>query len=196
MIGRSGDPLSAGCGHDTPEDDMHLDLVAYAADCIVRGSVDVPEGRLTDALSELDELQFRHATLQSLEDGHVVEMDELTVARDELCVIEVNGPRGAADRRVRTVEEMLRAAVDPYRVTACVHTVPTANVLTSILRRGPILAMTDGLIEFEMAGERFQRPAAVLAIVLGRVSTLERPEFVPGLSPDEVERGIGLTARI
>ena len=174
---------------------MRLQLVAYAADCIIRGTVDLPDGRLTDAVAAIEVITFRDASLRALEDGHLVRCDELSVARDALCLVEVHGPRGDARRRVRTVEEMLAAEIGPYLVTAKVHTMPTANLMASVLRRGPILAMTHGMIEFQMAGERIQRPAEALAIVLGKVTSLQRPEFMPRLVEVELKRGRDLTLR-
>jgi hypothetical protein len=166
---------------------LRLDLVAYAMDCIVSGSVDLPDGRLTDALATIDEILFRDATLQALEDGRLVKLDQLAVARDELCVVEVHGPRGDPNRRVRTVEDLLAAVIGPYLVTANAHTIPTANLLASVVRRSPILAMTDGVIEFRMAGDPVQRRADVLALALARVSSLQHPEFVPRLANPIVE---------
>jgi hypothetical protein len=37
---------------------MRLSLTAYAIDCVVRGSVEVPRSRLSDVLAASDELRF------------------------------------------------------------------------------------------------------------------------------------------
>ena len=84
---------------------MREQLVAWAGDCMVRGSVELGEGRLSDQVNELDVVTFFDVTLRSLDDGHEVTVDELEVERGELHVIEVQGRRGDPDRRLRTVEE-------------------------------------------------------------------------------------------
>jgi len=168
---------------------VRLDLVAYATDCIVRGSVELAEGRVTDALAMSAGLVFHDAELQALDDGRFVAVDQLAVSMDELCAVEVDGPRGDRARRVRTVEQTLSAEIGPYRITADVHTMPTADLLTSIIRRGPILAMTDAVIEIRLAGERIQHKAGVLAVIVGQISSLQRAVARPGSIDLEVEAG-------
>jgi hypothetical protein len=168
---------------------VRFDLVAYATDCIVRGSVDLAEGRVTDALASAAELLFHDVELQALDDGRIVVADQLAVTLDELCAVEVDGPRGDRARRVRTVEQTLTAEIGPYRITADVHTKPTADLLASIIRQGPILAMTDAVIEVRLAGQRIQHSAGVLAVVVGQISSLQRALGRPGTVDLEVEAG-------
>ena len=94
---------------------MREQLVAWAGDCMVRGSVELGEGRLSDQVNELDVVTFFDVTLRSLDDGHEVNVDELEVDRGELHVIEVRGRRGDPDRRLRTVEERVTAGARPVR---------------------------------------------------------------------------------
>ena len=51
---------------------MREQLVAWAEDCRVQGEVDLDEGRLSDAVNELEIVVFHAATLVALEDGHIV----------------------------------------------------------------------------------------------------------------------------
>ncbi|HEY3336177.1 MAG TPA: hypothetical protein VGK16_13175, partial [Candidatus Limnocylindrales bacterium] len=82
---------------------MREPLVAWAADCRVRGEVDLADGRLSDQVNEGDLLTFFGATLEALEDGREVEVDELEVERREIHLIEVEGRQGDPVRRLRTI---------------------------------------------------------------------------------------------
>ena len=73
---------------------MREALVAWAGDCRVRGEVDLGDGRLSDQVNEGDLLTFYGATLEALEDGHEVAVEELEVERRELHLIEVEGRQG------------------------------------------------------------------------------------------------------
>jgi hypothetical protein len=122
-------------------------LVAWAGDCVVRGSVDLDDGRLSDQVNVLDLLTFFDATLEALEDGHRVEVPELEVERRELHLIEVTGRRGDPTRRLRTVEERVSLQVGPFVVTGTVHRPPSSQPLASLSSWVRFVPVTDALIE-------------------------------------------------
>ena len=80
---------------------MRESLTAWAGDCQVRGEVDFDDGRLSDQVNEGELLTFFQATLEDLEDGHEVTVDELEVERRELHLIEIDGHQGDPIRRTR-----------------------------------------------------------------------------------------------
>jgi hypothetical protein len=121
--------------------------VAWAGDCVVRGSIDVGDGRLSDQVNDLDLLTFFDATLEALDDGHLVRMDELEVERRELHLIEVNGRRGDPNRRLRTVEERVALQVGPFVVTGNLHRSPSAHPLAALSSWSRFVPVTDALIE-------------------------------------------------
>jgi hypothetical protein len=124
------------------------DLDAYAADCRLSGRVDLGDGRLTDRLNATEELRIEDARLESLEDGHVVETPEMTVATDELCAVVGNGPRGDTARRLRTHATRIVAELGPYRVVGLVHGTPASDPLASALRRAAWLPLTDATLTY------------------------------------------------
>jgi len=121
--------------------------VAWAGDCVVRGSVDIGDGRLSDQVNELDLLTFFDATLESLDDGHRVQVGELEVERRELHLIEVNGRRGDPIRRLRTVEDPVALRVGPFVVTGNLHRPPSAQPLAALTRWARFVPVTDAMIE-------------------------------------------------
>ena len=125
---------------------MREQLVAWAGDCMVRGSVELGEGRLSDRVNELDVVTFFDVTLAALGDGHEVNVDELEVERGELHVIEVRGRRGDPDRRLRTVEERVTLELGPFEVTGNLHRPPNTHSLAALRRWAHFVPMTDALV--------------------------------------------------
>jgi len=125
-------------------------LVAWAGDCVVRGDVSIDAGRLSDRVNEMELLTFFGATLEALEDGREVKVDELEVERHELHLIEVEGRRGDPTRRLRTVPERVWMQVGPFEVTGNLHRSPSAGPLASLARWVRFVPMTE--VEFRLTG--------------------------------------------
>jgi hypothetical protein len=126
---------------------MRESMVAWAADCRVHGEVDLDERRLSDQVNEGELLTFFGATLQSLEDGHEVVLDELEVERRELHLIEIDGHQGDPERRTRTVEDPVRLEIGPFRVTGSLHRHPAAQPLAALTRRQRFVPVTAAVID-------------------------------------------------
>lgn len=129
---------------------MREQLVAWAGDCVVRGDVSIGEGRLSDHVNQSDLLTFFGATLEALDDGHSVTVDELDVERHELHIIEVEGHRGDPTRRLRTITERVWMQVGPFEVTGNLHRSPSAQPMASLARWVRFVPMTE--VEFRFAG--------------------------------------------
>jgi hypothetical protein len=159
---------------------MREQLVAWAGDCLVRGSVELGEGRLSDRVNELDVVTFFDATLRSLDDGHEVSVDELEVERGELHVIEVRGRRGDPDRRLRTVEERVTLELGPFEVTGNLHRPPNTQSMAALSRRAYFVPVTDALVGMrDREGDRIAQP--VVLVNRQRIGkTLTHP-VMPGL---------------
>ena len=130
---------------------MREPLVAWAADCVVRGSVDLEDGRLSDQVNDRDLLTFFDATLEAIEDGRRLEVDELEVERREIHLIEVEGRRGDPTRRLRTVEERVALQIGPFVVTGNLHRSPSAQPLAALSRWARFVPVTDAVIEIRGA---------------------------------------------
>jgi hypothetical protein len=128
---------------------MREPLVAWAGDCVVKGSVDLGEGRLSDQVNGLEVVTFYDATLQALDDGHEVAVNELEVGRGELHVISVQGRRGDPSRRLRTVEERVTLELGLFVVTGNLHRPPNTAPLASLSRWQRFVPMTDAVVGFK-----------------------------------------------
>jgi hypothetical protein len=147
------------------ENDMRQPIVAWAADCVVRGDVSLDEGRLSDRVNELELLTFFGATLEALDDGHEVLLDELEVERRELHLIEVDGRRGDPARRLRTVEERVTMEIGPFVVTGNLHRAPQNAPLAALAGWAKFVPVTD--VEFTVPGHG-DAPARREVILINR----------------------------
>ncbi len=126
---------------------------AYAADCRLHGLVDLGDRRLTDALNANPELQLSDAQLEALDDGHVVEVPELEVGRDELYAVVAYGSRGDVARRVRTHTTRVAVELGVYHVEGHVHGTPASDPLYLALRRAAWVPLTDATISYRRGDE-------------------------------------------
>lgn len=131
---------------------MRRQLVAYAEDCIVRGEVDLPEGRLSDVVNASDTLRFERATLEALDDGRVVDAPELEVDRHDLHLVEAAGATGDPARRTRTATDRVTLQVGPFVVTGDLHRTPWAEPLASLTRWTKFVPVTDAEVALVSGG--------------------------------------------
>lgn len=137
---------------------------AYAADCRLRGLVDLDDRRLTDVLNANLELRLSGAQLESLDDGHVVEVPELEVGREELYAVVANGPRGDAARRVRTHTTRVAVELGVYHVEGHVHGTPASDPIFLALRRAAWVPLTHATISYRRGGEDVRDEFDVLLV--------------------------------
>jgi hypothetical protein len=126
--------------------DLREPLVAWAGDCRLQGVVELGEGRLSDEVNDRDLLTFFEATLEAIEDGHQVEVDEVEVERRELHVIEVVGREGDPVRKLRTIEEPVLMELGPFVVTGNLHRSPSSPPLASLQRWQRFVPVTTATV--------------------------------------------------
>ncbi len=187
MLPLSGTPGDSGRAGRCEWGDVRERLVAWAEDCRVDGDIDLEDGRLSDLVNERDLLTFFGATLEAIEDGHVVRVDEIEVARHELSLIEVEGRRGDPERRLRTIQEAVRLEVGPFVVTGHVHRSPTSPPLVALTRWSRFVPVTEAVLEVAAPtrGDQAGRHHDVLLVNRDRVRTYEPlPDVLMGPVPD------------
>ena len=130
-----------------------VDFVAYAEDCTLSGRIRLESDRLTDMLNDHEELQLVDVLVQSLGGREAAEAHEVFVPRDELLLVHATGPRGDQARRTRTRQTHVDISIPPYHVRGCLHTTPFLDALTALHRRGPMVPLTDAVIDHPLGGE-------------------------------------------
>jgi hypothetical protein len=151
---------------------MRIPFAAYAADCTVSAELSLETDRLADLLASSESIDVDQAQLRALDDGRVVDIDSATLLLDDLCLVIATGPRGRADRRVWTRQVPARARVGPYEVSGYIHSAPTIDPFSSIVRRA-IVALTSSVIEFERGGEAVREEVEVVLLNRRKIDVLE-----------------------
>jgi len=139
-------------------------FVAFGEDCVLAARLAMPAERLTDLLNDQDRYQLLDVIVESLADGHTVEIPGVEVHRDELLLVIAAGPRGHAQRRQRTRQHAVVMQLGPYLVQGHFHGLPGADPLPSLRRRKTMVPLTDAWIEY-VAGGAVQRTHVDTVIV-------------------------------
>jgi hypothetical protein len=137
---------------------------AYAVDCLLSGSIEVGEGRLSDQLDTVLLSPLRDARLEDLGDGHVVEAAELDLQPDDLCAVVAYEPRGDVLRRLHTRTLRVKTEVGPYLVVGTVHGTPASEPLGLALRHYSWVPMTDVTIMYRRGNEDVSDDVEVLLV--------------------------------
>jgi hypothetical protein len=153
-------------------------FVAYGEDCILSGRTILDADRLSDMLNAADEYALVGVTVERLDDGMPLQVDEIVVPRDELCLVHASGPRGNAARRRHTLPKHVAMKVGPYEVQGHLHGLPGTDPIAAIRRRKPMIPLTEARIEYVVDGE--PRGDDVDTVILNR----ERIEWVEIVEPD------------
>jgi hypothetical protein len=123
-------------------------LTLYTGDSLAFGYVPLAAGRVTDLLNEHEEYEFFDTHLESLEDGHGLTLPPVAIARDEIFVVAVAGPRGDPKRRTRTRPIPIELHVGPYDVYGNIHVVPGTDPMSSFRRR-TMVPITEATVEWD-----------------------------------------------
>ncbi|HSW43035.1 MAG TPA: hypothetical protein VLM76_11045 [Patescibacteria group bacterium] len=146
-----GSAPPAGPGEPSPD---HLavpivGLTLYTGDSLAFGYLPLPAGRVTDLMNDHEEFEFVDTYLQSLGDGHGLALRSVAIARDEIFVAAVAGPRGDPRRRTRTRPIPIEMRLGPYGVWGNLHVIPGADPLISFRSRRPMVPLTEATIEWD-----------------------------------------------
>lgn len=174
------DPSAATPSNDADERDV-VDFVAYGEDCVLSGRTVLDGDRLSDMLNDHDEYALIGVTVERLDGGPSMEVDEVVVQRDELWLVHANGPRGDVARRHRTAQQHVALKIGPYNVRGFYHALPGTDPVTAMRRRKPMVPLTGALIEYTLGGQ--PREVQVETVVVNR----DQIEWLEAVEPDRAE---------
>ncbi len=130
-----------------------IEFVGFAEDCRVEGKVDLEDARLADLLNARPTIVVRDVTVVSTLDGHIRELDQLEIEREELDAVVASGPRGDPRRRITTKPNGVTMRFGPYYAEGFIHAPPTADPLTGIAHRPAMIAVTDAVLEYNFCDQ-------------------------------------------
>lgn len=138
-------------------------FIGYAGDCVIEADLDVPSGaRLSDLLNEASALALRNAKLHALDDGHVVEVEELELRLDELCIAEAGAAATSTHHHIATRRSQVQISAGPYSMVGQLHAPAAADSFLSIDRRSRMIPLTDATLRFLFRGRPMLREQSVM----------------------------------
>jgi hypothetical protein len=158
-----------------------VEFVANGEDCVLSGVVRLASDRLTDMLNDHDEYQLVDVLVEGLTGDRAVEVQEVLVRRDELLLVHAAGPRGNQDRRHRTRSHPVAIQMGPYHIRGYLHGLPGIDPVGAMLRRKPMVPLTEAWFEFSTAAGRQRHRAGT--VVVNR----ERIDWIVPAIDNEVE---------
>ncbi|MEA2653239.1 MAG: hypothetical protein QOI37_466 [Chloroflexota bacterium] len=141
-----------------------IDFVAFAEDCLISGKMTMFGERLTDFMNGQERFRVHHLECESLEDGHLVALDSVSLERRDLLAVVANGPRGSEKQRIPLQTNRLQLSIGPYLILGHVHTAPGSDAMTAVLKREPMIPLTDVTIAYELAGSIVARDVPTIIV--------------------------------
>ncbi len=129
-----------------------VEFQAFAGDCTIAGKLTMFGERLTDFLNGQERFRVHHVTFQSLDDGHTVTEDSVSLERDDLLAVVATGPRGSERQRVRLEEARMQLSIGPYVILGRLHLPPGQDPMKNVLQREPMIPLTSATIAYSVAG--------------------------------------------
>jgi hypothetical protein len=149
---------------------MKIEFSAYADDYTVRGEVVLETERLAEFLDASHDVDVTNLTLRALDDGREHALPFAQIRREELCAVVATGPRGRADRRIRTRSYPIRVELGPYVVVGYFQALPTADAW-AMLQRRQIVALSPARILFDSAGTRVEEAHPTLLLMGNKIDS-------------------------
>ncbi len=165
-----------------------IDFQAFAGDCTITGKMTMFGERLTDFLNGQQRFLVHHVVLESLEDGHKVAIDSVSLERADLLAVIATGPRGAEKQRVELQTNRLQVSVGPYLILGRLHTKPGADAMASVLRRESMVPLTNVTIAYEQAGSFQTRDVGAIIVNRTLVEWISPTTDAATMFPDVMVR--------
>jgi len=143
---------------------LPIDFVAFSGDCLIRARLTMFGDRLTDMLNAQPRYTLSKVHLESIEDGHVFEIDSLPIDRSDLHAVVATGPRGREKRRVALEPTRMQVGIGPYTILGQLHGQPGADPIVTVMKRDPMLPLTNATIAFTRAGAVIAQDVSALII--------------------------------
>ena len=154
---------------------VELAISGYAYDCVIAGNIRLVGERVSDMINDAPTIVFHDALVLALSDGHLVEMPQQEVGRDELLAVRVVGPRGNPARRRPTRQLGVALTIGPYRVWGFIHSMPSADPLSALYGQRLMVPLTEVALLYERNGLPEHEQLAGLMVNRSLVERVNEP---------------------
>ena len=165
-----------------------VEFHGFAGDCTIDGRITMFGERLTDFLNGQERFHLHKVQFHSLEDGHPVAMDSISLERDDLLAVVGTGPRGDEKRRVRLAETRMQLSIGPYIILGRLHAKPGLDPIKSVLQREPMIPLTRATMAYSVAGNVVARDVGTLIVNRFQVDWITASAEEATLFPDATVR--------
>ena len=177
LVLRQPGPQTRGATTDAAGQLPEVEFVAYSTSERLSGRVRLDSARLTDMLNVHREYVLVDALAERLPEGGSMVVSEILVARHELALVRVGGPRGDRALRIPTTTHQLVLRSGRYLVTGWLHTSPGEDPLASLRARAPMVPLTDAAILFRVGSDIVEEPGGTIVVNRELVDWVRRGEL-------------------
>ena len=112
-----------------------IDFLGFAGDCTITGKMTMFGERLTDFLNGQERFRVHHVEFESLEDGHKVAIDSVSVERERPARGRRHRPARQREAAVSLQTNRLQLSIGPYLILGRLHTKPGSDAMADVLKR-------------------------------------------------------------
>ena len=141
-----------------------VEFVAYSTSERLSGRIRLDASRLTDMLNRHREYVLIDALAERLPEGGSMVVPEILIARHELALVRVGGPRGDRALRIPTERNRLVLRSGRYTVAGRLHGNPGQDPLAAFRGREPMVPLTDAAILFRVGPDIVEEPAGTIVV--------------------------------
>jgi hypothetical protein len=141
-----------------------VDFVAYSTSERLSGRVRLDNSRLTDMLNAHQEFVLVDALAERLPDGGSMVVPEILIARHELALVRVGGPRGDRALRIPTKTHRLVLRTGRYLVAGRLHSSLGQDPLAALRARDSMVPLTDASIMFRVGPDIVEEPGGTIVV--------------------------------
>ena len=141
-----------------------VEFQGFSGDCTITGRITMFGERLTDFLNGQERFRLHKVEFQSLDDGHMMAVDSVSIERGDLLAVAGTGPRGSEKQRVRLEEARMQLSIGPYVILGRMHLPPGQDPMRNVLQREPMVPFTGVTMAYNMAGTVVARDLRTIII--------------------------------
>jgi hypothetical protein len=141
-----------------------VEFLAFAEDCTITAKVTMFGDRLTDFLNGQERFRLHQVAFESLEDGHVVPVDSVSLERIDLLAVVATGPRGAVDQRLDLATARMQLKVGPYTILGNLHLPEGMDPEDRVRKREPMVPLTNATIAYSLGGRVVVRDVGTVIV--------------------------------
>ncbi len=171
-----------------PDTMQPVEFQGFAGDCTITGKITMFGERLTDFLNGQERFRLHKVEFQSLEDGHIVAEDSVSLTRDDLLAVVGSGPRGSEKQRVPVEQARMQLSIGPYIILGRLHIPPGQDPMRNVLQREPMIPFTSVTMAYSVAGEVVARDLGTIIVNRHLVEWITEPGEDAVLFPEATVR--------